>query len=183
MISTDEGLIKISEAKRGCRFNSEHNGENSIFKNYSQSSCLFECQMKKAFMGSNAPKCLPWDFPHAEEPLSVCNGWTFDYLASTPYETTPTDNCDCPVDCNIHGYSFTWNWEPMEGVSEKQATTILKRENKAFLYEHFSYATSSWRIHGSRYFCSCTKVESGTINMSFRTNVERDMTNYSPGTV
>ncbi len=120
MISTDEDLIDIPENKRGCRFDSKDDAkrEGKVFSHYSQNGCLFECQLKKAFTGPSAINCLPWDLPHVEDPISVCDGKTSKYYnESTPFEKESTDDCDCPVDCNVVDYTFTFNRQPMSGVS------------------------------------------------------------------
>ncbi len=121
MITTDEDLIDIPESKRKCRFNSEqdHQEKEHVFSSYSQNGCMFECQLKKAFTGPNSTNCLPWDSPHLEDPISVCPKETSDYDESYPYEKEPTSDCDCPVDCNVYGYRYSWDRQPMTGVSAK----------------------------------------------------------------
>ncbi len=116
IIMTDDDLIDIPEDKRKCRFSNEHhNNDKSLFKNYSQSSCLFECALQKSLENPDKPNCLPWDLPHPEENITVCHGID-DYLEEYPLDTKQADECDCPFDCNVLGYTYTWNREPLTGV-------------------------------------------------------------------
>ncbi len=119
MITTDDELIDIPENKRGCRFQSEHDNKRkgNVFSHYSQNSCLFQCQLEKAFTGTNATHCLPWDSPHVEDPISVCDKETSAYFDLSTFEVSSTKDCNCPVDCNLYDYSFAWNRQPMTGVS------------------------------------------------------------------
>ncbi len=80
IITTDDDLIDTPEEKRKCRFSHEHHASDaSLFKQYSQSSCLFECKLRKALADPEKPSCLPWDFPHPEENITICNGYLENY--------------------------------------------------------------------------------------------------------
>ena len=91
--------------------------ELSIFQNYSQSGCIFECSMSFAI---DSVGCLPWDFPvplkWENQQLEVCNssnqaftvGQTGKSNLMRFYEAMNNDTnlkaCDCMADCETTIY-------------------------------------------------------------------------------
>ena len=59
-ITTDEDTRSISPERRNCFFPDEH--ELTLFKNYSQDNCIFECHSDYARSKIN-DACVPWFFP------------------------------------------------------------------------------------------------------------------------
>ena len=59
-----EGIRTIDPSKRNCYFSDETITENplQLFKNYSQSNCLLECQIEYV-RGNMTLPCTPWYFP------------------------------------------------------------------------------------------------------------------------
>ena len=59
-----EGIRKIDPLDRKCYFSDEIIAGNplQLFKNYSQSNCLIECQIAYV-RGNMTPPCTPWYFP------------------------------------------------------------------------------------------------------------------------
>ena len=59
-----EGFRKIDPFDRKCYFSDEIITGNplQLFKNYSQSNCLLECQIEYV-RGNMTPPCTPWYFP------------------------------------------------------------------------------------------------------------------------
>ncbi len=70
-IVTSPTVMGLEESRRGCRFKDETQ-DLVIFKEYTQVSCTFECQIKQAFEKCG---CIPWDYPHLGEPRTVCDLW------------------------------------------------------------------------------------------------------------
>ena len=59
-----EGIRTIDPSKRNCYFSDEKITDNplQLFKNYSQSNCLLECQIEYV-RGNMTLPCTPWYFP------------------------------------------------------------------------------------------------------------------------
>ena len=55
-----EGFRNLPKNKRKCQLDYELN-KNSIFKIYSKSNCMYECEIEKAY---EVCECIPWDFFH-----------------------------------------------------------------------------------------------------------------------
>ena len=98
--------------------NSLYVDESSIFQNYSQSGCIFECSIEFAI---DTVGCLPWDFPVPLKweniQLEVCNssyggnGWDTTAMKNNLvkfHEAMNNDsnlrNCDCLPDCETTIY-------------------------------------------------------------------------------
>jgi hypothetical protein len=69
--TSNDKLRKVSRLKRKCQFSDEIIPESVLFKNYSQQSCLFECQLKKS---AEYCGCIPWNYPHFGPIETICDG-------------------------------------------------------------------------------------------------------------
>ena len=69
-ISVENGVKKLTPTRRNCNLPHEADSLN-IFRWYTQSSCLFECQLKRAY---RACGCIGWDYPHFSSNLRTCYG-------------------------------------------------------------------------------------------------------------
>lgn len=56
-----DGIRSMHETVRGCLFPEESEGRLDLFKSYSQSGCLLECNLKEAY---KICRCLPWNYLH-----------------------------------------------------------------------------------------------------------------------
>ena len=70
-IVTSQTVMALKEERRECRFKKEHE-KLKIFQEYSQVSCIFECQINFAFGKCG---CIPWDYPHPGDRKPVCDLW------------------------------------------------------------------------------------------------------------
>ena len=103
---TDENTDGLAEQKRHCRFNFEAQNM-KLTKIYSQSGCIFECQLEEAleFCG-----CTPWNYPHLKEEgfSRVCDFWgkkCFDnVMANFTLAATKCTEDICPPECVYHRY-------------------------------------------------------------------------------
>ena len=103
---TDENTDGLAEQKRHCRFNFEAQNM-KLTKIYSQSGCIFECQLEEAleFCG-----CTPWNYPHLKEEgfSRVCDFWgkkCFDnVMGNFTLASTKCTEDICPPECVYHRY-------------------------------------------------------------------------------
>ena len=108
-------MESLSPAKRGCRFKEESEGL-SFHKDYSRTSCIFECTLKMAL---KELECVPWYLPQvAGVPPCRCE-WpqiamviiifassskTADFLNTMAL--VKSDSCDCLPDCESTEYQY-----------------------------------------------------------------------------
>jgi hypothetical protein len=88
-VTADPQLQNLESASRNCSFEWEK-GELKIFKNYSQSNCIFECNF---FFAQNitsniSPQCSPWYFPTSDLSPKMCDPWMArnmsEYMSNVP---------------------------------------------------------------------------------------------------
>ena len=103
-VVTSKDARGMSEDQRGCRFFFESK-ELKLFKDYSQSSCLFECQLKQA---SRKCQCVPWNYPQLE-PIPLCNYVSQNCFEKVMGDTSVLANCssECPYDCATTRYQYS----------------------------------------------------------------------------
>ena len=100
---TSQDTAHLPKEKRGCQFQHE-NDELSIFKVYTESSCIFECKLNIAL---DKCHCMPWDYPHFNNSVATCDkfgGLCFKTFMEHPDTTRP---CKCLPDCAITTYSYS----------------------------------------------------------------------------
>ena len=100
--------FRALEAKqRDCRFSYEVDSNSSMFKEYKQLGCLFECRLKFAIINA---RCIPWDYPmppgvehkYLETCFSNKNGSAISNLAQFHKLMDSKESmadCDCIQDC------------------------------------------------------------------------------------
>ncbi len=125
-MTTNKDLLDIPEDKRKCRFAEEghHHYPDSMFNLYSQSACIFECRLRQTY---SKVGCLKWDFPHFEDPISVCDDYskppeepTFDKV----FGKMSSEECNCPADCEITSYTKDISKKEID-VSWTTYTTVI----------------------------------------------------------
>ena len=94
-IVTSSSAKDLEEEQRQCRFSFETKSLN-LFTKYTQSACLFECQLREAYRQC---QCIPWNYPHFEEEIPFCHRYTQDCFEKAMADTNSSDGCDCPFDC------------------------------------------------------------------------------------
>ncbi len=110
---TDSSALKMPLEKRNC-LSKDESQNLVIFKTYSQTSCLFECQLRLATHSCN---CTKWDYPKVDERYPTCvDRHAYDFrmpeLSSTDCFDTAMKkpvrlrDCDCPNDCDYIQYSL-----------------------------------------------------------------------------
>ena len=69
-----------------------------LFSEYTQNNCQFECQPNIA---SEKCQCVPWDYPHLNATMSICDRFGRYCFMSFMANTTIFKNCgeDCPYEC------------------------------------------------------------------------------------
>ncbi len=125
-IITTSTSRSLGEERRACRFKYENDGL-EIFKIYTQTSCLFECQLKVAL-----DKCewVPWDFPHPGKIWPVCDLWgRYCFKKLMESKKTP-EECKCPYDCTTVRYSYSVSSIKMDPV---QYCNDTRSEQNSFL--------------------------------------------------
>ncbi len=113
VIWTDKSAISLPVSKRDC-YTRKENKKLEVFKAYSQTSCIFECQLRRA---TNLCNCTLWDYPKVEPSFPTCvdqHAYNIDMLSLSSnvcFNTAmrkpvrPAD-CDCPNDCSHIQYSI-----------------------------------------------------------------------------
>ena len=77
-------------------FGSVPSMEKATFKGYTQSACLFECQIQYAY---DKCKCIPWNYPHIESGIPICHRFSQDCFEIAMGDTNSSVACNCPFDC------------------------------------------------------------------------------------
>ena len=100
---THQDTAHLPKEKRGCQFQHE-NDELSIFKVYTESSCIFECKLNIAL---DKCHCMPWDYPHFNNSVATCD--KFGGLCFKTFMEHPdtTRQYKCLPDCIITTYSYS----------------------------------------------------------------------------
>ncbi len=101
---TDQSGYRYGPKKRNCLSHTE-NEKLAFFKTYSQSACIFECQLRKAVEGCN---CTAWDYPSIAQNIDICGGQLsvncFYYVMSKPMKP---GYCNCLSDCDSIQYDIS----------------------------------------------------------------------------
>lgn len=84
---------------RQCRFENENRDPKSVFKEYTQEGCMFECALRRS---TTRCGCIPWDYPQlgSHEDIELCYGSLskcFDTEMNKP--VIQNENCTCPQSC------------------------------------------------------------------------------------
>jgi hypothetical protein len=97
MISADDALQNMDPKSRNCFFQSESISL-KIFKNYTQSNCIFECNFDYA-QKKLEQLCSPWYFPSLDISPNICNPWQASKLVEK-MSNVPINQCNhCLPDC------------------------------------------------------------------------------------
>jgi hypothetical protein len=102
-IVTSRNAQSLSEKRRECRFQHERKGL-KLFKEYTRSGCIFECQLNKALSKCG---CIPWDYPHPGNLEPVCDRWGKECFEVSMGNTETVEKCDCPYDCATTRYPYS----------------------------------------------------------------------------
>ena len=79
IINSDSSLMTMDSVSRNCYFEWE-NSFLKIHKNYTQSNCVFECNLFYALdmikvKYNSSSGCIPWYFPSPDESPIICDPW------------------------------------------------------------------------------------------------------------
>ncbi len=103
-VVTDAAGLRLSPTKRECLARQEADNLN-IYQTYSQSACLFECQIKMAIDVCN---CSSWDYPSFSDSTNLCTVISSrKCFYNIMRETMSPKQCDCPNSCSYVQYSTT----------------------------------------------------------------------------
>ena len=100
-IVTSASAKNLGEEQRKCRFKFE-SGSLRLFTGYTQSACLFECQLEYSY---NKCQCIPWNYPHFESGIPICHRFSQDCFEIAMGDTNSSAACDCPFDCATTRYT------------------------------------------------------------------------------
>ena len=94
----------LSKHKLKCLFQHDHN-ELTLFKDYRERNCIFECQLKFAH---SKCQCIPWDYPHFNDTfMPICDRFGRICFETFMANTSIIEACDCPNDCAATRYSYS----------------------------------------------------------------------------
>ncbi len=116
VVLESNNLRSLSNETRKCLYSDEAT-DLTIFKNYSQSACQFECLVKHA---RSICQCTPWDFPFEDGiGISICNLYGYYCFEESLKNTTYLNKeCHCLSDCNIVDYHIEQTSTPIDVVKE-----------------------------------------------------------------
>ncbi len=97
IITADDSLPGLSKDSRHCFFDWE-NSVLKIYKYYTQSNCIFECNLFYVQDQLNQT-CTPWYFPTPEDLPTICDPWQAVQIIEA-MSNVPHDQCfHCLPDC------------------------------------------------------------------------------------
>ncbi len=143
IVSADDDVLDMSEKRKKCRAPQGEHGRDSglvLFASYTQTGCLVECNLRNAL---EVCGCIPWDYPHPEEPLAVCGHQDLTCFEATLNRGVPTNRCQCPLDCTARSYSVQVDMRPLEvdefcsGPGVAMFNKTMSRLNKAMMYPSY----------------------------------------------
>ena len=128
VIKSAPELQNLNPVARNCLFRSE-NPQLKIYRNYSQSNCLFECSLyfaQKTIQNKyNASHpCVPWYFPTAETKPRVCNPWEAVEFLKLMSNVLKYDCQHCLPECNLTIYKTLVTAVPLRNCSLKSLNSI-----------------------------------------------------------
>ena len=65
------------------------------FRQYTQSNCIFECQLKTA---TERCQCVAWDYPQIK-PMPICDRFGRKCFTTIMTNASLGNTCECPLDC------------------------------------------------------------------------------------
>ncbi len=127
VVNSSKELYNLNSTARNCLFGTE-NDNLTLYRNYTQSNCLFECALnfaQTAMMEKYMQQpCIPWYFPTLDKNLKICNPWTaleFVKLMSN----LPKDECQyCLPDCTVTIYKTFVTAVPLRICSLKSFMSV-----------------------------------------------------------
>ena len=104
IIQSDIELMAIDPAARNCYFEWENNFM-KIYKNYTQSNCMFECNLfyAQGMFEDQYPastKCFPWYFPSNETYPIICDPWQAVEMLKMMSDVPDRQCKHCLPDCS-----------------------------------------------------------------------------------
>jgi hypothetical protein len=98
MISADDALQNMNPKSHYCSFQSDSISL-KIFKNYTQSNCIFECNFYYAQKQLEQP-CTPWYFPSPDMSPNICDPWQAAQLVEKMSNVLINQCNHCLPDCD-----------------------------------------------------------------------------------
>ncbi len=172
----------LDPKKRNCLFPHEDSGM-KILRNYSKSSCLFECTLT---LVKEKCGCIPWDYPQLDQ-ASLCSYLETERCAQPLMDNSSMlhDQCSCPNDCEKISYAYSMSITPIarEQVCQKQKeemyygtwkTPIPDPLHPFFrIFEFFFDETDIWSLNE---FCQADAKNMAVVKMHLATDVVEQTT-------
>ena len=110
-IVSSEDLTSHSIQKRGCQFNFE--GSLSLFQNYHQDGCMFECLLEKSYFKTN---CTPIFYPQFKVDQQTCHRINVKGFEDEMKSPGAIRTCQgkCPQECTKTLYTSSTSTEPLD---------------------------------------------------------------------
>ena len=197
-IRANEDIRDVDSEKRYCYFHDEH--PLRLHQNYSQSSCVLECQMEYAqeqlkILDQRAANCTPWFLPVAKKEVFLCDPWrAVDFVRAM--EAIPSGRCaHCLPDCAGIIYTQTSTSVPFRRCDNKnlgvspmcnlQDNTIAQPPiyGHQLMHEYKNAEVSPWYI--KERFTELDNYRSFSFNdiFNFNKNTSYDAYEYDIATV
>lgn len=157
-ITSGDSIRGLNTEDRNCLFEDE-NSKLLIYRNYTQSNCLFECFffgaqkfVQKKYTTANP--CVPWFFPTQDEYPHICNPWqAFDFLAQM--SNVPTKNCQhCLPDCSSTIYQTKFTAVPLRTceLANMGSSRMCKSMTNPLMLEKTIQSNYENRLKSTPYF-------------------------------
>ncbi len=110
---TDKSGLALDLNQRNCRSKDEKE-DLKTFNIYSQTACIFECQLGNAMLMCN---CSAWDYPVIDPSVSLCRGHIANECFHNVMSTTATPKlCHCMNDCEHVKYDIDVQVTPLRSM-------------------------------------------------------------------
>ena len=140
ILKSDEQMVSIHPQARNCYFENENVGL-TLYKNYTQSNCFFECnlyfaQRKMKDIDIKSRNCVPWFFPPPFENPIICNPWEAEAIYQLMLNVPEKECHHCLPDCNTIIYKKKVTSVPLRScdLSNAGVSQFCKNNNGTFLF-------------------------------------------------
>ena len=119
IVNRQDELRNLEISARNCLFEDESSNL-TMYKNYSQSNCLFECFFNTSQLSMNSKYsttvgCIPWFFPSTNIGLpNICDPWQALEMVDLMWNVPSSDCGNCLPDCSTFIYKTTVTAVPLK---------------------------------------------------------------------
>ena len=101
LMAIDKAVKQLDIKFRDCMLKNDPH-DLVLFRNYSYSSCIFECKMRRAV---DICGCIPWDYPQLVENGTICHVHARHRFQEIMTKEVTPSLCNCLPDCEYTKYN------------------------------------------------------------------------------